>query len=40
MRRPPPTPSRIIGDIRASTDEQHLSVEAQRDELARWCQVR
>jgi site-specific DNA recombinase len=40
MLRPPPTPSRIIGYIRASTDEQHLSVEAQRAELARWCQVR
>jgi DNA invertase Pin-like site-specific DNA recombinase len=28
-----------IGYVRVSTDEQHLSVEAQREELERWCRA-
>ena len=32
-------PVTIIGYIRVSTDEQSLSVEAQHQALARWCQT-
>jgi DNA invertase Pin-like site-specific DNA recombinase len=29
----------VIGYVRVSTDEQHLSVDAQREELERWCRA-
>src|SRR5215469_9398058 len=38
MARTPPTPSRCIGYIRASTEDQSLGPEAQRTALEKWCQ--
>jgi DNA invertase Pin-like site-specific DNA recombinase len=32
------TPRQVIGYVRVSTDEQTLSVEAQREALSHWCQ--
>jgi DNA invertase Pin-like site-specific DNA recombinase len=36
---PAVVPATIIGYIRVSTDEQSLSIEAQHQALARWCQT-
>jgi site-specific DNA recombinase len=33
------TPRQVIGYVRVSTDEQTLSVEAQREALSSWCQA-
>ena len=38
MQDPSASLRRIIGYVRVSTDEQSLSVEAQRQALERWCQ--
>jgi site-specific DNA recombinase len=39
MQAPSVSLRRIIGYVRVSTDEQSLSVEAQRQALERWCQA-
>jgi len=38
-KRPTPNPSRVVGYVRVSTDEQNLGPEAQRDALTRWCEA-
>ena len=40
MVRKNTSPSQVVGYIRVSTDEQSLSVEAQRATLTAWCQAR
>ena len=36
----PPSSVQVVGYLRVSTDEQSLSVEAQRATLTAWCQAR
>ena len=36
---PKPSPAKVVGYIRVSTDEQHLGPEAQREALGRWCKA-
>lgn len=37
--RPAPSPSLVVGYVRASTDRQDLSPDAQRASLTRWCEA-
>lgn len=39
LPRPSAFPSRVIGYVRVSTDDQNLGPEAQRAALARWCEA-
>lgn len=39
LTRPAPSPSLVVGYVRASTDRQDLSPDAQRAALARWCET-
>lgn len=39
LTRPAPSPSLVVGYVRASTDRQDLSPDAQRAALARWCEA-